>query len=71
MRFVLDPKAVSYIVGVLGILAAAAMGYVKVTTPEAAQCAVDLADKSARLELTTQAMDSCSEALKLCSGGGR
>jgi hypothetical protein len=65
----LDPKLVAYAVGVLGILAGAAGGYVKITTPEAAECERALADKGARLELTGEAMDACRKALDLCTGG--
>lgn len=64
----LDPKLLAYVIGAVGVLAGAAGGYVRVTTPEAAECAVSLADKSARLELTGEAMDSCRKALELCGG---
>ena len=64
----LDPKLVAYAVAVVGILAGAAGGYVRVTTPEEAKCAVDLADKSARLELTDKAVLQCADALKMCGG---
>ncbi len=63
------PQQVAYVVAVAGVLAGAAGGYVRVTTPEAAQCAVDLADKTARLELTAEAMGACERALDLCAGG--
>lgn len=65
----LDPKLIAYAVGVLGILGGAAGGWLRITTPEAADCAVSLADRSARLELTDKAMTSCSAALTLCAGG--
>jgi hypothetical protein len=55
--------------GMLGLLAGAAGGYVNITTPEAAQCAVDLADARARLELLTEAKDACKEALGVCVKG--
>ena len=64
----LDPKAIAAILGALAIGAGAATGLLKITTPEAAECSISLADKSARLELTTKAMESCSAALTLCSG---
>jgi len=64
-----DPKTIAYIVAVAGALAGVAGGYLRVTTPEAAACAVALADKSARLELTEVAIEKCAAALDLCSGG--
>lgn len=63
----LDQKAIAYVIGVVGILAGAAGGYFKITTPEAAECQVQLADKSARLELTEKAAASCEKALDLCA----
>ena len=41
---------------------------VSLQTDAAQKCAVDLADKSARLELTDRAMVACSTALQSCSG---
>ena len=52
--------------GVLGVIGAAAAGYVSINTPEGAQCAVDLADASARLELYTEAANACKPALEAC-----
>jgi hypothetical protein len=70
-----DPKTMGAGVAVLGIMGMAAMGYVNIVTPEAQQCAVDLADAKARLELIAEAKNSleaatatCKDALKSCSG---
>jgi adenosylcobinamide amidohydrolase len=41
---------------------------VRMTTAEASACAVGLADKSARLELTEKALGTCSKAMDLCAG---
>lgn len=62
----LDPKYIGAGLAVLGILGGTAIGYVKITTPEAAQCAVDLADAKARLELLTEVKDTCKMALTAC-----
>lgn len=51
----------------IGIMFAAAAGYVNITTPEAQQCAVDLADAKARLELHEEIMDACKAALEECA----
>lgn len=61
-----DPKYMAAGLGLLGVLGLGAIGYVKITTPEAAQCAVDLADAKARLELLTEAKDACKTALTAC-----
>ena len=65
----IDPKHIAALLTAAGLAAGAMYGTIKVTTPEAQECAVSLADKSARLELTTGAMESCSKALDLCAGG--
>ena len=52
----------------IGVIALAAVGYLKITTPEALQCQVDLADRTARLELTTKAMLACEQVLDTCTG---
>lgn len=69
-------EQIAYGVGVLGILGMTASGYLTITTPEAQECQVSLADKSARLELTTtrldetlNAMDKCATALDALTGG--
>lgn len=62
----LDPKHISAGLAAIGLLALAATGYVNITTPEAQQCAVDLADARARLELHGEAMGACKTALKSC-----
>lgn len=61
-----DPRLIGTGLCVLGVLAGAVGGYVRITTPEAAQCAVDLADAKARLELLTEAKDACKTALTVC-----
>lgn len=50
-------------IGALGVIALALAGVVTVTTPEERQCQIDLADKSARLELLEEAKDACKSAL--------
>ena len=67
-NFAVNPKHVSAGLAAIGIVALALAGYVKITTPEQVQCQVDLADRSARLELTSEAMESCGKALDLCYG---
>lgn len=66
----LDQKSVAWVIGLVGILAGAAGGYLKITTPEAAECQVQLADRTARLELVSHAADSCEKALDLCASPG-
>ena len=53
--------------GAIGLLAAAAMGYVHITTPEAAKCATDLARAETRIELHDEAMEACKTALQVCA----
>jgi len=62
-----ENKAAIAGLGVLGILGLAAFGYVNITTPEAQQCAVDLADAKARLELHAEIMAACKTALEECA----
>ncbi len=62
-----DIKHVGAGLAAIGVLGAAMTGYVRITTPEAAQCAVDLADAKARLELLAEVKDSCKDALKACN----
>lgn len=62
----LDPRHIGAGLAAIGVLALAASGYVHITTPEAAQCAVDLADAKARLEVLTEVKDSCKVALEHC-----
>lgn len=66
-----DPKMLLYGLAAVGVLAGSFAGYVKVTTPEAAQCAVDLADAKARLELLNEAKDACKTALSICAPVGK
>lgn len=47
----------------LALMVLIGMGYLTVTTPEAQQCQVDLADAKARLELLTEAKEACKAAL--------
>ncbi len=64
MKF--DSKHLAAALGAISILVLAAAGAVKITTPEAAECAVDLADARARLELLTEVKDACKVALTSC-----
>ena len=52
--------------GFLGVMGAAAAGWVTIDTPEGKQCAIDLADASARLELYVEVADACKPALEAC-----
>jgi predicted aconitase len=61
-------KYVSAGLAAIGAIALAASGYLTVTTPEAQECAVQLADHKARLELLTEAKDACKVALSSCVG---
>lgn len=65
----IDQKSVAYLLGAVGILAGAAGGYVKITTPEAAACEQQLADRNARLDLTEKAVAACEKALDHTTGG--
>lgn len=62
------------VAGVVVALAVVLVGFrlafgsgVFLQTEEARECAVELADKAARLELTDRAMTACAVALDLCS----
>jgi len=59
-------KAISSVFAVIAILTAASAGYVTITTPDAQQCMIELADAKARLELLTEAKDACKDALAEC-----
>lgn len=63
----IDPRHVGAGIAAIGIIAGAMGGYVTIMTPEAAQCAVDLADAKARLELLTEVKESCKTALASCA----
>lgn len=63
----LDPKYIGGGLAAVGMLAAASAGYLTITTPDAQQCQVDLADARARLELLTEAKDTCKAALGACT----
>jgi len=67
MALKLENKPAIAGLGALGILALAALGYVSITTPEAQQCAVDLADAKARLEMHAEIMKACKTALDECA----
>lgn len=66
---VTDPKTIALLAGAAAILVGAVAGVVKITTPEASECAVDLADARARVELLTEAKDACKAALSACTEG--
>jgi 16S rRNA G1207 methylase RsmC len=75
METKVEGKHIGAGLGALGVLALAVSGYVNITTPEAQQCAVDLAAAQARLELIEEAKESlkeatasCKSALKSCAG---
>lgn len=68
MGFNLDSKYIGGGLAAIGILAAASAGYLTITTPEAQECAIDLADAKARLELGEEIKDTCKIALKSCVG---
>jgi len=59
----LDPKHIGAGLAAVGVIAMALAGYVTITTPEAQQCQIQLADAKARLELLTEAKDACKDAL--------
>jgi hypothetical protein len=63
----IESKHISTGLAAFGVLALAATGYVNITTPEAQQCEVDLADKKARLEIGVETLSVCKEALEQCS----
>jgi hypothetical protein len=62
----IDPKLIAAGIGAIGLAAGAGAGLVKITTPEAAQCAVDLAATNARMEGLIEIKESCKSALELC-----
>lgn len=61
-----DSKYIGTGLAALGVVALAAAGYLKIQTPEAAQCAVDLAAANTRLELLSEVKDQCKVALQTC-----
>lgn len=68
----LDPKYINAGLAAIGVIALTASGYLRITTPEAAQCAVELADAKARVEMLGEVKDSCKIALNAClTPGGR
>jgi hypothetical protein len=70
----MDPKQIGAGLAAIGIIAGALGGYLRITTPEAAQCSIDLADAKARLELLGEVKESCKVALTACletPGGSR
>jgi hypothetical protein len=64
-----DSKYISAGLAAIGAIALAAAGTLTITTPEAQECAVELADAKARLELLTEAKETCKAALTTCVGG--
>lgn len=65
-----DAKTIGGGLAVLGVLGGAVVGYVKIQTPEAAKCAVDLSAAEARVEMLTEIKDTCKVALEGCAKGG-
>lgn len=70
-KLTLDSKYLGAGLAAIGVVALAAAGFVTITTPGEEECnanlteaRVDLADKSARLELLTEAKDACKTALE-------
>ena len=61
-----DPKLIATGIAAIGLAAGAGAGLVKITTPEAAECAVNLADAKARVEMLNEIKDSCKVALESC-----
>jgi|1_EtaG_2_1085319.scaffolds.fasta_scaffold76461_2 hypothetical protein len=55
-------------IGVIGVLGLATAGYIQITTPEHAQCSIELAGAEVRLELLTEATEACAPALETCLG---
>lgn len=64
----MESKHVTAGLAAIGVIAMSASGYLYVSTPEAQQCAVELADAKARLELVTEAKNTCKSALEKCVG---
>ena len=50
------------------MLGLATAGYIQITTPEHAQCSIELAGAEVRLELLTEATEACAPALETCLG---
>jgi|APSaa5957512576_1039674.scaffolds.fasta_scaffold205964_2 hypothetical protein len=76
-KFTFDSKYLSAGLAGVGVLALAAAGFVTITTPAEQECRdeltevrVELADKSARLELLEEAKEACKDALKVLTRSG-
>lgn len=67
----LAPKQVGAGLAALGAMAMAASGALYISTPEAQECAVELARAEVRLELHADAMDLCEVALSSCNGDSK
>ena len=68
MDMKLDAKYIGGGLAAIGMLAAASAGYLTITTPEAQECAIELADAKARLELGNEIKAACKTALESCIG---
>ena len=73
---VVDQKTIAAVIGALALVAGVAGGFWRLSTPKEEECIAalgtvreELADKSARLELTIKAADACAAALSLSPGG--
>lgn len=53
--------------GVVGALGLALLGVIKITTPDEAQCQVDLSAAKARLDLLQEVKETCKTALTACA----
>ena len=64
----LDPKALATLAAVVAAGAGLLGGKIIFTTPAEAECAVKLADRSARYEVQAEAIGECKKVLALCAG---
>jgi len=61
------PQQIGAILAAIGIFLSSVSGVLYVSTPEAQQCEVSLADAKARLELYTEVKNACKTALESCA----